>query len=77
MSVAFVLIRVIPGKEQDVYNLVSMLKYVTEIHPILGEFDIIARIETEDMSKIGKLVIQDIRTISGVVDTKTLTEIKL
>ncbi|EQB72979.1 MAG: transcription regulator [Ferroplasma sp. Type II] len=77
MSVAFVLIRVIPGKEQDVYNLVSMLKYVTEIHPILGEFDIIARIETEDLSKIGKLVIQDIRTISGVVDTKTLTEIKL
>ncbi|MCL4311873.1 MAG: Lrp/AsnC ligand binding domain-containing protein [Candidatus Thermoplasmatota archaeon] len=77
MSVAFVLIRVIPGKEQDVYNLVSTLKYVTEIHPILGEFDIIARIETEDLSKIGKLVIQDIRTISGVVDTKTLTEIKL
>jgi len=29
------------------------------------------------MSEIGKLVIQDIRTISGVVDTKTLTEIKL
>ena len=77
MSVAFVLIRVIPGKEQDVYNLFSTLKYVTEIHPILGEFDIIARIETEDLSKIGKLVIQDIRTISGVVDTKTLTEIKL
>ncbi len=77
MSFAFVLIRVIPGKEQDVYNLVSTLKYVTEIHPILGEFDIIARIETEDLSKIGKLVIQDIRTISGVVDTKTLTEIKL
>ncbi|WP_337860887.1 Lrp/AsnC ligand binding domain-containing protein [Ferroplasma sp.] len=77
MSVAFVLIRVIPGKEHEVYNRVSLLKYVTEVHPLLGEYDIIVRIDTENMSEIGKLVIQDIRTISGVVDTKTLTEIKL
>ena len=52
-------------------------KYVTEIHPLLGEFDILVRIDTEDMSEIGKLIIQDIRSISGVVDTKTLAEIKL
>ncbi|MEM0139909.1 MAG: Lrp/AsnC ligand binding domain-containing protein [Ferroplasma sp.] len=77
MSVAFVLISVIPGKEHEVYNRISMLKYITEVHPLLGEYDMIARIDTENMSEIGKLVIQDIRTISGVVDTKTLTEIKL
>ncbi|ARD85608.1 Lrp/AsnC ligand binding domain-containing protein [Ferroplasma acidiphilum] len=77
MSVAFVLIRVIPGKEHEVYDRVSTLKYVTEIHPLLGEFDILVRIDTEDMSEIGKLIIQDIRSISGVVDTKTLAEIKL
>jgi DNA-binding Lrp family transcriptional regulator len=77
MSVAFVLVRVIPGKEHEVYDRVAKLKYVTEVHPLLGEFDIIVRIDTEDMSEIGKLVIQDIRSISGVVDTKTLTEIKL
>jgi DNA-binding Lrp family transcriptional regulator len=77
MSVAFVLVRIIPGKEHEVFNRISLLKYVTEVHPLVGEFDMIARIDTKDMSEIGKLVIQDIRTISGVVDTRTLTEIKL
>ncbi len=77
MSVAFVLISVIPGKEHEVFSKISVLKYVTEVHPLLGEYDMIVRIDTENMSEIGKLVIQDIRTISGVLDTKTLTEIKL
>jgi len=36
MSVAFVLVRVIPGKEHEVYDRVAKLKYVTEVHPLLG-----------------------------------------
>ncbi|WMT51499.1 MAG: Lrp/AsnC ligand binding domain-containing protein [Ferroplasma sp.] len=77
MSVAFVLIRVLPGKEHEIYDKVSKLKYVTEVHPLLGEYDLILKIDTDEMTEIGKLVIQDIRSINGVVETKTLAEIKL
>jgi DNA-binding Lrp family transcriptional regulator len=77
MSVAFVLIRVLPGKEHEIYDKVSRLKYVTEVHPLLGEYDLILKIDTDEMTEIGKLVIQDIRSINGVVETKTLAEIKL
>ncbi len=77
MSVAFVLIRVLPGKEHEIYNKVSQLKYVAEVHPLLGEYDLILKIDTDEMTEIGKLVIQDIRSINGVVETKTLAEIKL
>ncbi|MCL4452679.1 Lrp/AsnC ligand binding domain-containing protein [Ferroplasma sp.] len=77
MSVAFVLIRVLPGKEHEIYDKVSKLKYVTEVHPLLGEYDLILKMDTDEMTEIGKLVIQDIRSINGVVETKTLAEIKL
>ena len=77
MSVAFVLIRVLPGKEHEIYDKVSKLKYETEVHPLLGEYDLILKIDTEEMTEIGKMVIQDIRSINGVVETKTLAEIKL
>ena len=77
MSVAFVLIRVLPGKEHEIYDKVSKLKYVTEVHPLLGEYDLILKIDTDEMTEIGKMVIQDIRSINGVVETKTLAEIKL
>jgi DNA-binding Lrp family transcriptional regulator len=77
MSVAFVLIRVLPGKEHEIYDKVSNLKYVTEVHPLLGEYDLILKIDTDEMTEIGKLVVQDIRSINGVVETKTLAEIKL
>ncbi len=77
MSIAFVLISIIPGKEHEVYNKISQLKYITEVHPLLGQYDMIAKLDIGDISEVGKLVINDIRSISGVLDTKTLTEIRL
>ncbi|MCL4314687.1 MAG: Lrp/AsnC ligand binding domain-containing protein [Candidatus Thermoplasmatota archaeon] len=77
MSVAFVLISTVPGKEHEVYNKISKIKYVAEIHPLFGEYDLIVKIDASDFSELGKIVIDDIRTIDGVIDTKTLTGIKL
>jgi len=77
MSIAFVLISIIPGKEHEVYNKISQLKYIIEVHPLLGQYDMIAKLDIADISEVGSFVINDIRSISGVLDTKTLTEIKL
>jgi len=46
---------------------------IIELHPLFGEYDLIAKIEAEDFDKIGGIVINEIRSIKGVIDTKTST----
>lgn len=77
MSVAFILVSTVPGKEQEVYNRISKVNYVVEIHPLFGEYDLIVKVDAKDYSELGKIVVEQIRTIDGVIDTKTLTGINL
>jgi DNA-binding Lrp family transcriptional regulator len=73
MTVGFVLISAAPAHEPEVYTKLSKTSEVVEVHPLFGEFDLIAKIEVEDFEKLGELVIKKIRSIKGVTDTKTLT----
>jgi DNA-binding Lrp family transcriptional regulator len=75
--VGFVLIHVIPTHEYEVFNKLSKLKEIIELHPLFGEYDLIAKIEAEDYEDIGQIIIQKIKTIEGIIDTKTLTGVKL
>lgn len=59
------------------YDKISKIKYVAELHPLFGEYDLMVKIDATDFSELGKIVIDQIRTIDGVIDTKTLTGIKL
>ena len=73
----FVLIHVSPLYEYEVFNKLSKLKEVIELHPLFGEYDLIAKIEAEDYESIGEIIIYKIKTIKGITDTKILTGIKL
>ena len=75
--IGFVLIHVSPLHEYEVFNKLSKLKEVIELHPLFGEYDLIAKIEAEDYESIGEIILQKIKTIKGITDTKTLTGIKL
>ena len=70
MSVAFVLVSTVPGKEHEVYNKISKINYVVEVHPLFGEYDLIVKIDALDYSELGKIVVEQIRKIEGVIDTK-------
>lgn len=74
-AVGFVLITVIPTHEHAVYAALDRMRKegVSDIHPLFGEYDIIARIEKPTMREVGDLVISKIRAVDGIVDTKTLT----
>jgi len=72
MAVGFALISVSPMKEEEVYSELAKVPEIVEIHPLFGEYDIIAKIEAEDFDSIGSIVIKKIRSIAGVIDTKTL-----
>ena len=77
MVIGFVLMHVSPLHEYEVFNKLSKLHEVIELHPLFGEYDLIAKIETKDYESIGQLIINKIKTIDGIIDTKTLTGIKL
>jgi DNA-binding Lrp family transcriptional regulator len=76
MAIGFVLISTAPAKEHDVYNALLGVPEIVELHPLFGEYDLIAKIEAEDFNKLGQIVIDKVRSIAGVIDTKTLTGIK-
>ena len=76
MSIGFVLISAAPAFEHEVYNKFSKVPQILELHPLFGEYDLIAKIEAEDFEKLGKIVIDKIKSIKGVIDTKTLTGTK-
>jgi DNA-binding Lrp family transcriptional regulator len=75
--IGFVIMHVSPLHESEVFNTLSKLHEVIEIHPLLGEYDLITKIEAEDYEGIGEIIIHKIKTIDGITDTKTLTGIKL
>mgnify|MGYP001597929632 FL=1 len=50
---------------------------VIEIHPLFGEYDLIAKVEAKDYESIGEIIIKKIKIIEGITDTKTLTGIRL
>ena len=77
MVIGFVLMHIAPLREYEVFNKLSKLHEVIEVHPLFGEYDLIAKIEAEDYESIGEIIIQKIKTIHGIIDTTTLTGIKL
>jgi DNA-binding Lrp family transcriptional regulator len=75
--VGFVIIHISAAHEPEVFNKLSKLKEVIELHPLFGEYDLIAKIEAKDYESIGEIIIHKIKTIDGITDTKTLTGITL
>ena len=73
MAVGFVLISTMTAKEHEVYTELLKVREITEVHPLFGEYDLIARIEAKYFDELGKIVLNKIRKVEGVADTKTLT----
>ncbi len=73
MALGFVLIKVSPTKERYVYDKLAELEEVEELYPLFGEYDLIAKIVVRDFEHLSEVVLKKIRTIDGVVETKTLT----
>ena len=73
MSIGFILIKAAPMLEHEVYIKLSKMKEIIELQPLFGEYDIIAKIEAEGFEKLGEIIINKLRSVKGVIDTKTLT----
>lgn len=73
MATGFALLTVSPLHEKDVYDVLrNKISEVVEVHPLFGEYDILVKINCDDIDHIGEVVIKKIRSMKGVMDTKTL-----
>ena len=72
MAIGYVLINVQPGTEQQVHSEVKTLPHVTDATVLFGDHDLIVKLEADDLATIAKAVVEHIRAVEGVVDTKTL-----
>lgn len=73
-ALGFVLIRVSPKHEKEVFNTLTKLLEIIEIHPLFGEYDLIAKVESVGYEHIEEIV-NKIRAIDGITDTQTLVAI--
>ncbi len=77
MAAWFVLINTAPAHEHEVYNKLCKMPKVVELHPLFGEYDLIAKVESDNFGGLGDTVLNTIRSVKGVIDTKTLTGAKI
>ena len=77
MAVGYVLINVKPGSEMAVYEVVKELEMVEDATLLFGDYDLLAKMTAESMGGIAAAVVENIRSIDGVLDTKTLAGAEL
>lgn len=76
METGFVLIDTLSTREHDAYSQLLKVKEIVELNVLFGEYDILAKVEANDLNTLGQVVVDKIRAVEGVMDTKTLIGIK-
>ena len=72
MSAGYVLVNVEPGGESEVHKIALTLYCVTDANMLFGDYDLIVKIEADSMGEIARHVVESIRAIPGVANTKAL-----
>ena len=72
MAVGYVLINVTPGMEIAAYNSIKSMENVDDITVLFGDYDLIVKLVADDLASIAKTVVETIRPVQGVLNTKTL-----
>ena len=72
MAIGFVLITTEPGQEKLVRGRHEEIELVTAGWMLFGEYDLIARVQADDEYDLTRCIVEEIRPMEGIVDTKTL-----
>lgn len=72
MAIGYVLINAKPGMEFEAFQIIKELENVVDATILFGDYDILVKIVADDMGVIARTVVDDIRQVKGVSDTKTL-----
>ena len=72
LAVGFVLITTEPGKEVSVREKVSEIECVSGIWVVFGNFNCFVKVEADDEAELTQAIVQGIRSVPGIVETRTL-----
>jgi len=62
--------------EHEVYNNLLKTEKILEVHPLFGEYDLIVKIEINSFRDLAGFVGDKLKSMRGVLDTKTLTGVE-
>ncbi len=72
MPTAIVLINTEIGTEQDVFEQLSKIEGVKEAYIVYGVYDIVAKLEADNMDSLKEIVANKIRKLDRVRSTLTM-----
>ena len=72
MAVGFVLITTETGKETQVREAIENIEMVEQRWGIFGEFDVLVKVVADDEVDLTRCIMEEIRIIDGILDTRTL-----
>ena len=72
MAVGFVLITTETGKETQVREAIENIEMVEKRWGIFGEFDVLVKVVADDEVDLTRCIMEEIRIIDGILDTRTL-----
>jgi uncharacterized protein with GYD domain len=72
MAIGFVLMTTVPGMEAAVRDALSEVDLVTDQWMLFGEYDLIARVQADEEFALTRCIVEEIRQLPGIVETKTL-----
>lgn len=73
---AFVLINTELGSEVDAVRAIKNIPNVTEAYLVYGTYDIIVKVESEDLDKVKQTITQSLRTMSNVRSTLSMVVVE-
>ncbi|MFQ5951430.1 MAG: Lrp/AsnC family transcriptional regulator [Candidatus Geothermarchaeales archaeon] len=72
MALAFVLLNVEPGTEEEVRDTVSKIEEVEDAHLVYGTYDLVLKLRAGTMDDVKKAVTGKIRKLKEVRSTLTM-----
>ena len=72
MAIGFVLITTMPGEEENVRSALDGIEHVTDRWMLFGEFAILARVQADDEFTLTRCIVEEIRPLNGIQETKTM-----
>lgn len=72
MAIGFVLMTTHPGQEEQVRTALSGVDLITDHWMLFGEYDLIARVQADEEFALTRCIVEEIRQLPGIKDTKTL-----
>jgi DNA-binding Lrp family transcriptional regulator len=73
---AFIMLTVVPSKEEEIINKLSSLPEILELHLLFGEKNILLKTRSQDINAIRNFINNGIRSMDGILKIESYLSMK-